>query len=132
MSFTGVILRVEDGPLGNRTAADHPEQTYPRWRLILQCRGGIEQSALTGRVDIVERAKGGIGKIATVLRGGKVGIVGGIHICPIDEMIKQLELSGWAKYNGSHTVWQSPLGHIYRGPALAFQILCHVVPDHLK
>lgn len=79
MSFYGTLLRVEDAPDGNRGASDHPEQTYKRWRMVVKDEHGAEQSACTGRSDIIERAREMIGREVTILRGGKLGIVGGIR-----------------------------------------------------
>ena len=37
--------------------------------------------------------------------------------------VKELEEAGWKRYMGKSTIWQSPGGHLFRGPYKAWQIM---------
>jgi len=41
----------------------------------------------------------------------------------VDEMISDLLAGGWKRWKGKHTIWQSPVGLIWRGPALAWHVM---------
>lgn len=41
----------------------------------------------------------------------------------VDEMISELIAAGWRRWKNHATIWESPMGDLYRGPALAWQIM---------
>lgn len=43
----------------------------------------------------------------------------------IEQMVKDLEASGWSRWRGHMTVWQAPTGDLYRGPALAWKLMMY-------
>jgi hypothetical protein len=122
MSFSGILLRVEDAPPGDGRAWNKPDYVYPRWKMTVRNRFGAEQSASTGNQGYIERARELIGKLVHISQGGKEGIVGGIQPMSPKDMVKGLELSGW-KQKLRH-IWKSPSGKLHLGPAGAYRILC--------
>lgn len=40
-----------------------------------------------------------------------------------EEMRVELEVAGWTKYRGNSTIWLSPWGALFRGPAKAWEIM---------
>lgn len=127
MSFCGILMKVEDAPDGNRAAGGFPEQTYPRWKMTVYTDRGFEQSACSGRGDVIARARQWIGTPVCILRGGKAGIVGGIHELTQSEMADALTRHGWKQPHAF--VFERPSDKaLFRGPALAYKILCGVGP----
>ena len=41
----------------------------------------------------------------------------------VENAIKALKLAGWKRYRNMMTVWESPKGNLFRGPALAYKIM---------
>lgn len=131
MGFSGILIRVEDGPDGDRGASNHPEIKYRRWRMTVKNRYGDEQSALTGRQDLIQRAREMIGTAVIISRGGKAGIVGGINPLDPATMRQELSLSGWIEAH-SHAFKRPNDGALFRGPFLAYMIMCGVSPEETE
>lgn len=75
MSFIGKLLSITDGPMhtGNKIT-----EHYPTWRYTVDTSHGVF-SACSGRQDIRDRAMPLIGKTVIVMRGERLGIVGGVR-----------------------------------------------------
>ena len=40
----------------------------------------------------------------------------------VEEMMRELQELGWTMWRNHRTVWQSPDGRLFRGPALAWKV----------
>ena len=50
------------------------------------------------------------------------------HYRTIEEMVADLKAAGWTKYKGNSTIWLSPWGALFRGPAKAWWIMKQYLP----
>lgn len=41
----------------------------------------------------------------------------------VKQMVKELERAGWKRWEGRLTVWESPKGYLFRGPAKAHEVM---------
>jgi hypothetical protein len=41
----------------------------------------------------------------------------------IDRWVRELEFAGWKRWRDRMTIWESPEGHLYRGPFHAWQVM---------
>lgn len=123
MSFSGIMLRVEDAPPGNGRSWGQPDHVYARWKMTVRDRFGNEKSASTGNSGYIRESRKLIGRLVTVSQGGKEGIVVGVRLMDPEDMKTGLKLSGWTEEG--LTRWKSPSGHVCLGPAQAYEILCN-------
>ena len=53
----------------------------------------------------------------------KADVLARVDMKTIEEMRRELIAAGWKKWNGNSHIWKSPIGGIWRGPALAWHVM---------